>query len=150
MALGQPLTPDQMRLMFTPTFGMFIAPGCNGIRGAVTMGMIALVAGYVYRFRWHVHAAVVAGAVLLGYVFNFARLCLLVVYYIIALHIPWMQNKAKLGDYIIGGCLFLFATFLFFHVIRRFGDTARRPEEQAPRAKSLRPMRAHSLDCVWQ
>lgn len=129
MGLGQPLTADQMRLMFTPTFGMFIAPGCNGIRGAVTMGFIALVAGHVYRFRWRAHAAVVAGAVLLGYVFNFARLCLLVVYYIIALRLTWMQNKAKLGDYIIGGCLFLIATFLLFHVIRRFGDATRRPQE---------------------
>ena len=132
MALGQPLTPDQMRLMFTPTFGMFIAPGCNGIRGAVTMGFISLVAGYVYRFRWYVHTAVVAGAVLLGYVFNFARLCLLVVYYIVALRFTWLQNKAKLGDYIIGGCLFLLATFLLFHVIRRFGDSSRRPVPQAP------------------
>ena len=51
---------------------MFIAPGCNGIRGAVTMGLIALIAGYIYRFRWYAHVAVVAGAVLLGYVFNFA------------------------------------------------------------------------------
>ena len=51
MALGQPLSPDKLRLMFTPEFGMFIAPGCNGIRGAVTMGLIALVAGYLYRFK---------------------------------------------------------------------------------------------------
>jgi exosortase J len=42
MALGQPLSADKLRLMFTPDFGMFIAPGCNGIRGAVTMGFIAL------------------------------------------------------------------------------------------------------------
>jgi exosortase J len=145
MALGQPLTPDQMRLMFTPTFGMFIAPGCNGIRGAVTMGFISFVAGYVYRFRWYMHAAVVAGAVLLGYVFNFARLCLLVVYYIVALRFTWLQNKAKLGDYIIGGCLFLLATFLLFHVIRRFGDSSRRsvphvsePEESSNSASFLR------------
>lgn len=121
MALGQPLTPDQMRLMFTPNFGMFIAPGCNGIRGAVTMGFVALIAGYVYRFRWYAHAAVVAGAVLLGYLFNFARLCLLVVYYIVALHIPRLQHRAKLADYIIGACLFLFATQILFTVIRRLG-----------------------------
>ena len=61
IALGQPLSPDQLRLMFTPDFGMFIAPGCNGIRGAVTMGLIALIAGYIYRFRWYAHVAVVAG-----------------------------------------------------------------------------------------
>ena len=50
-ALGQKFTPDQLRLMFTPDFGMFIAPGCNGIRGAITMGFIALIAGYLYKFK---------------------------------------------------------------------------------------------------
>jgi exosortase J len=129
IALGQPLSPDQMRLMFTPQFGMFIAPGCNGIRGAVTMGFIALIAGYVYRFRWYAHAAVVLGAVLLGYVFNFARLCSLVLYYLVALHFPSLQHRAKLADYIIGACLFLVATFLLFHVIRRLGES---PDQLKP------------------
>jgi exosortase J len=123
IALGQPLSSDQMRLMFTPQFGMFIAPGCNGIRGAVTMGFIALIAGYVYRFRWYAHAAVVLGAVLLGYVFNFARLCGLVLYYLVALHFTSLQHRAKLADYIIGACLFLFATFLLFYVIRRLRES---------------------------
>jgi exosortase J len=123
IALGQPLSPDQLRLMFTPDFGMFIAPGCNGIRGAITMGFIALVAGHIYRFRWYAHAAVVAGAVLLGYVFNFARLCILVLYYIVALRITWLQNRAEMGDYIIGACLFLVGTFLLFYVVRRLSES---------------------------
>jgi exosortase J len=117
--LGQKLTPDQLRLMFTPDFGMFIAPGCNGIRGAITMGMIALIAGYLYKFRVRVWAAVVAGAVLLGYVFNLVRLCALVLYYIVALHIPWLQTRAEMGDYIIGACLFFCATALLFVLIER-------------------------------
>ncbi len=75
-------------------------------------------------FAGPAHAAVVAGAVLLGYVFNFARLCLLVVYYLVALHFPSLQHRAKLADYIIGGCLFLFATFLLFYVI---GGSGTRP-----------------------
>jgi exosortase J len=125
IALGQPLSPDQLRLMFTPEFGMFIAPGCNGIRGAVTMGFIALIAGYLYRFRWHAHAAVVAGAVLLGYVFNFARLCILVLYYLVALHFTWLQDRAEMGDYIIGACLFLLGTFLLFYVVRRLSESSR-------------------------
>ncbi len=131
IALGQKLSPDQLRLMFTPDFGMFIAPGCNGIRGAVTMGFISLIAGYIYRFRWYANAAVVVGAVLLGYVFNFARLCILVLYYIVALHIPWLRSRATMGDYIIGGCLFLLGTFLLFYVVRRLGESPgqiRRPE----------------------
>jgi len=43
-----PTTP-QLRLMFAPDFGMFIAPGCNGIRGAITLGYLALVLGYLKR-----------------------------------------------------------------------------------------------------
>ena len=136
IGLGQPLSPDQLRLMFTPDFGMFIAPGCNGIRGAITMGFIALVAGYVYRFRWYAHAAVVAGAVLLGYVFNFARLCILVLYYIVALRITWLQNRAEMGDYIIGACLFLLGTFLLFHVVRRLSES---PGQIKPPAMTFAP-----------
>ncbi|MDP9049786.1 MAG: exosortase J [Acidobacteriota bacterium] len=122
MKLGHTLTPDHLRLMFTPDFGMFIAPGCDGIRGSVTMGFIALIAGYVYRFRWYANALVVLGAVLLGYVFNLARLCLLVLYYAVALHYPSLQNKAENADYLIGAVLFLSATLLLFSVIHRLRD----------------------------
>ena len=118
-ALGQQLTQDKLRLMFTPNFGMFIAPGCNGIRGAITLGMAAIVVGYIYRFRWTIYAPVVAGAILLGYLFNFLRLCLLVVYYKIALPYPWLQVRATGADYIIGGCLFVCALAIFFTVANK-------------------------------
>jgi exosortase J len=117
--LGQPLTQDKLRLMFTPEFGMFIAPGCNGIRGAITLGMAAVVVSYLYRFRWYVYAPVVIGAVLLGYLFNFLRLCLLVIYYTLALPHPWMQNHGLIADYLIGGCLFVGALAIFFTVADR-------------------------------
>ncbi|MGD0445886.1 MAG: exosortase J [Edaphobacter sp.] len=146
IALGQPLSPDQLRLMFTPSFGMFIAPGCNGIRGAVTMGFIALITGYVYRFRWHAHAAVVAGAVLLGYLFNFARLCLLVLYYLVALHFPWLQSRAKMGDYIIGGCLFLVGTFLLFEVVRRLRESPGQIKSPALNSKLFVPVTGSSFN----
>jgi len=87
------------------------------------MGFIALIAGYVYRFRWYAHAAVVAGAVLLGYVFNFARLCILVLYYLVALRFTSLQDKAEMGDYIIGASLFLLGTFLLFYVVRRLSES---------------------------
>jgi exosortase J len=122
MALGQPLSPDKLRLMFTPDFGMFIAPGCNGIRGAMTMGLIALVAGYLYRFRWRAHAAVVLGAILLGYLFNFVRLCVLVLFYLVALHFPWLQDRAENADYLIGAALFFVAVYLLYVVIQRLGS----------------------------
>ena len=57
--------------------------------------------------------------ILLGYVFNLARLCLLVLYYLVALHFTSLQNKAENADYLIGAALFLVATFLLFTVIHR-------------------------------
>ncbi len=133
-ALGQPLTQDKLRLMFTPEFGMFIAPGCNGIRGAITLGLAAVIVGYMYRFRWFVFAPVVAGAVLLGYLFNFLRLCLLVVYYKIALPYPWMQHHAKIADYIIGGCLFICALAVFFSVAEKLRNDPRDVRPATPEA----------------
>ena len=143
IALHQKLTPDQMRLMFTPDFGMFIAPGCNGIRGAVTMGMIALIVGHLYRFRWRAHALFVLGAVLLGYVFNFVRLCTLVLYYIVALKITWLQDRAEMGDYIIGACLFLVAVGLLFYVVRRVTDDPKQIEQEP--IASTSPAEAETL-----
>jgi len=113
-----PTTP-QLRLMFSPDFGMFIAPGCNGIRGAVTMGYVVLVAGYLKRFAWTLWAASVAAAVLLGYLFNFIRLCVLVLYYRVALGHPALENVARQADYVIGSCLFLIASLLFLWLASR-------------------------------
>ncbi len=134
--LGERLTSDNLRLMFTPDFGMFIAPGCNGIRGAVTLGLAAVVVAYLYRFRWYIAAPVVAGAVTLGYVFNFVRLCLLVVYYKIALPYPWLQERAKGADYLIGGALFLLAVVLFFAVT----DRLRRDPKDVSAAPAAAPL----------
>lgn len=129
--LGQKLTPDNLRLMFTPDFGMFIAPGCNGIRGAVTLGLAALVVAHLYRFRAALVVPVVAGAVLLGYLFNFLRLCLLVVYYKLALPYPWFQERARGADLILGGCLFAFALWIFFAAADRLRKPASVPVHTA-------------------
>ena len=107
-----PTTP-QLRLMFSPDFGMFIAPGCDGIRGAVTLGYLALVLGYLKRVSLRRWAAYVVGGVLLGYFFNFIRLCVLVVYYRVALGHPTLEGVAKQADYAIGSCLFLIAILIF-------------------------------------
>jgi exosortase J len=142
MSMGHSLTPDHLRLMFTPDFGMFIAPGCNGIRGSVTMGFIALIAGYVYRFRWYANALVTTGAVLLGYVFNLGRLCLLVLYYMVALHFPSLQEKAENADYVIGAALFLVATLLLFEVIRLLNNSKGSNQVEAPLASPINGLEA--------
>lgn len=136
-----PTTP-QLRLMFSPDFGMFIAPGCDGIRGAVTMGYVALVLGYLKRvsmLRW---VAYVSSGVLLGYLFNFIRLCTLVVYYRIALGHPSLEGAAKWADYAIGSCLFLSAALLFFWLAQQ------KPGDEAPVA----PVKAENTSrsgMVW-
>jgi exosortase J len=110
-----PTTP-QLRLMFAPDFGMFIAPGCDGIRGAVALGYVALVLGYLKRVSLRRWLAYVVGGVLLGYVFNLLRLCVLVLYYRVALGHPALEGAAKQADYAIGSCLFLIAILIFLRL----------------------------------
>jgi exosortase J len=85
------------------------------------MGYIALVLGYLKRVSAPLWAAYVSGAVLLGYLFNFIRLCVLVLYYRIALGHPALEGVAKQADYAIGSCLFLTAVLLFLWLARRKG-----------------------------
>jgi exosortase J len=141
-----PTTP-QLRLMFSPDFGMFIAPGCDGIRGAVTLGYLALILGYLKRVTLRRWAAYVFGGVLLGYLFNFIRLCVLVIYYRIALGHPALEGVAKQADYVIGSCLFLLAILIFVRVASlkaepASGDHAppgEKPELRAGNSRSEKP-----------
>jgi exosortase J len=112
-----PTNAELLRLMFAPDFGMFIAPGCDGMRGAITLGYGALILGYLKRLsllKWFTY---VAGALLLGQLFNLIRLCALVVYYRVALGHPILENAAKQADYAIGAVLFLMAASLFLWVL---------------------------------
>ncbi len=138
-----PSNQEMLRLMFTADFGMFIAPGCDGMRGAVTMGYVALVAGYLKRVSFPRWIAYVTGAVLLGHIFNLIRLCALVLYYRIAVGHPALEAIAKQADYVIGGTLFLVAAALFFLVIFRgktkplaVADDAGRNPPQIPVSRS--------------
>ncbi len=140
-----PTTP-QLQLMFSPDFGMFIAPGCDGIRGAVTMGYVALILGYLKRIAWYVWVVYVAAAVLLGYLFNFIRLCMLVLYYRVALGHPALEGVAKQADYVIGSCLFLVATLLFFWIASRRQRSAE-PPAPASATRSL-SFRSIALRCA--
>jgi exosortase J len=70
--------------------------------------------------RWRRWTLLTAGAVVLGYLFNFLRLSLLVIYYVIALKHSWLQDRAAMGDYILGACLFFVATALLFSLLLRW------------------------------
>jgi len=117
-----PTNQELLRLMFTPDFGMFIAPGCDGMRGAITLGYLALIVGYLKRasiLRWLLY---VLGAVFLGHLFNLIRLCALVLYYRIAAGHPALERVAKQADYAIGGSLLLIAAILFLWIAFRDKD----------------------------
>lgn len=114
---------ELLRLMFTPDFGMFIAPGCDGMRGAITLGYGALILGYLRRlspWRW---AAYVAGALMLGHLFNLIRLCALVLYYRAAVGHVFFEKAAKQADYVIGATLFCMAASLFWISFKSGGNT---------------------------
>ncbi len=132
-----PTTP-QLRLMFSPDFGMFIAPGCDGIRGAVTLGYLALILGYLKRVTLRRWAAYVIGGVLLGYLFNFIRLCVLVVYYRVVLGHPGFEGVAKQADYVIGSCLFLLAILIFIRLASLGAEPASADHESLGEKSRLR------------
>jgi exosortase J len=118
---------EMLRLMFTPDFGMFIAPGCDGVRGALTLGYLALITGYLKKVTFRRWIAYVCGGVMLGYLFNLIRLCALVLYYRIAAGHPRLEHSAKWADYMIGGTLFLIAALLFLWVVSRKSEDRGEP-----------------------
>jgi exosortase J len=108
--IGLQPSGEQLRMMFTPNFGMMIVPGCNGVRGSITLGYLTLIFGYMRRLRPRVLTLTAVGALFLGYILNLLRLCILVVYYRIGVSLPSIQKYGAGIDYAIGCTLFLFAT----------------------------------------
>jgi exosortase J len=125
--IGVRLNSTDLKIMFSPETGMFIAPGCDGLRGSITMGLTAIAVAYYYRFRWYVFLPVVAGGVLLGYVFNFLRLCSMVIYDRITVSYPRLGPHEQLADHIVGACIFVAALFLFFAAIEKLKRPAAPP-----------------------
>lgn len=117
--LGLHPSGEDLLMMFTPHFGMMIVPGCNGIRGSLTLFYLALILAWLEHFRpWKI-ALCAVGALALGYLLNLLRLCLLVLYYWAGTHIPTWQHHGEAVDYAIGGAVFLAATALFTAVFFR-------------------------------
>lgn len=108
--IGLQPTGEQLKMMFTPDFGMLIVPGCNGIRGAVTFGYLAVIFGYARGLPARALAGFGCAAVLLGYFFNLVRLCVLVLYYRVGLSVPSIRDYGTEVDYAIGTSVFLVAT----------------------------------------
>ncbi len=107
--IGLRPTGVQLQMMFTPSFGMFIVPGCNGVRGAVTFGYLALIFGYIRHLPARVLALFTVAAVFTGYAFNLLRLCVLVLFYRAGIRFPAIQPYGTQADYVIGVTLFLTA-----------------------------------------
>ena len=112
--IGVPVSSGTLTMMFAPNLGIFIAAGCDGLRGAVAMGLLALVIGHLRNLRPASHALFVLVAVVLAYFFNLLRLCAVIGYYWFALRIPVLGHYGTEIDYLIGGILFFCAAgFLF-------------------------------------
>jgi len=118
-----PGNQELLRLVFTPSFGMFIAPGCDGMRGSVALGYAALIAGYIKRLPLRHWLLYVSGGVLLGHLLNLIRLCTLVLYYRVAVGHRVLEDSAKAADYLIGGILFFIAVALFLVFVFKAHDS---------------------------
>jgi exosortase J len=105
--LSVPVSGDALTLMFSPKLGMFLAPGCNGLRGAATMGYLALVLGHLRGLSLARLALFVATAVAFAYVLNLVRLFFVILYYWLALRLPSLGHYGAEIDYLIGGAIFL-------------------------------------------
>ncbi|MGO9336325.1 MAG: exosortase J [Terracidiphilus sp.] len=128
--------PDgaELRLMFAPDFGMFIAPGCDGIRGAVTLGYLG-----IFAALWNRCSAlkvVCAGAlgVLTGYIFNLVRLCVLVVYYKAGRWFPSIKPYGTQVDYAIGATLFLLVCIAMCSLLQRKHEATVSPAKPSSNA----------------
>lgn len=115
-----PLEGSELRLMFSPSLGMFIAPGCNGLRGAVTMGYLALIVGYLCSLPAWLWTVYTLASVLLAYLLNLVRLCGLVLCYKVALSVPYLARHMAAADYALGSVLFFSAAFFLFTVPRQW------------------------------
>ena len=69
------------------------------------------------------HALYVLTSVLLAYVLNLVRLCCVVIYYGLALHINAIADLGTEIDYAIGGVLFFVAAFFVFGYPRKMRAT---------------------------
>jgi exosortase J len=118
--LQVPVSEGTLKMMFSPALGMFIAPGCDGLRGAITMGLLAAVFGHLYRLEWLRWTLYVLGAVLLAYGLNLLRLCGVVIYYWCALRLPGISAYGTEIDYAIGGMLFVIAACFVLGLPRRW------------------------------
>jgi exosortase J len=123
--IGVPMTVDQLRIMFSPALGMFIAPGCNGMRGALTMGFLAATVGHLYALPWLLRCVYVGSGVIAAYLLNLVRLCGLVLFYRVALDSAWLTRHMTAVDYVLGSTLFFFAGLFILGLPRRWKQSSK-------------------------
>ncbi|WP_158747919.1 exosortase J [Acidobacterium sp. S8] len=118
--IGVPLAVDDLRLMFSPALGMFIAPGCNGLRGAVAMGLMTMIAGHLYGLPLRPRGIYVVSGVVLAYLLNLVRLCGLVLCYKAALGFGLLARHMEAADYFLGSMVFFSGAIFVFVVPRKW------------------------------
>lgn len=146
--IGEHPTGAQLQLMFTPNFGMFIAPGCDGIRGAITLGYLGLFAAMWRRFTVTRTLLLAVAGVATGYVFNLVRLVTLVLYYKAGQSFPSIQPYGTQVDYAIGGTLFLLVSYAFGRVIFRGNQTAAQDKRDVDSGPRLLPSQSFTRNMV--
>jgi exosortase J len=125
--VGVSLASDNLRLMFSPSLGMFIAPGCNGLRGAFAMGFLTLVVGYLYRLPVWLRCLYSVMGIALAYLLNLVRLCGLVLCYRVALGFGPLARHMEAADYVLGGLIFFSGAVFVFALPRKWNSLRQQP-----------------------
>ena len=118
--ISLPVEPGMLKMMFAPHLGMFIAPGCDGLRGMASMLCLSLIVGHHYQLTARRHLVFIAISVLLAYLMNWVRLCLVVIYYWFALRIDSISKLGTEIDYAMGGFVFFILAIFVFNYPRQF------------------------------
>jgi exosortase J len=122
----------------------------SGLRAAMTMGLLALIAGYMYRFRPRLRVAATLVALLLGIAFHLVRLCLLVTYFAVAQHVPSLRSHIATADYLLGIGVFFAATLTLMRVVQRCSPTRDLKPPTLPAERTVASSRAMpSFSARW-
>jgi exosortase J len=125
--IGVSLASSNLQLMFSPALGMFIAPGCNGLRGAFVMGFLTLIVGYLYRLPLGLRSVYCISGIILAYLLNLVRLCGLVLCYRVALNFDFLARHMEAADYVLGSLIFFTGAVFVFAFPRKWTSLRLQP-----------------------
>ncbi len=116
--LGMHPVRQSFALRFSNHQTMYLANQCDGLRSAVALFYIGLIAGYWRGLAWMRWLAMTAAGVALAYGLNALRLSGMVLFHLAAGHWLALNPYENVADHLWGGLLFFLGATGFLLVLR--------------------------------